>query len=422
MQLRISPSSMLRGDVRIPASKSHSLRAAIFASLAEGESLIRSPLRSPDADACLRACEQLGAEVAVSADSWSIKGTGAKLKTPEQMIDVGNSGITLRFIAAIAAACSGPVTIDGDESARGRPMDAVCKMLEDLGAHTVSTDGHAPLTVTGPLVGGRAEFQGRDSQPVSAALIASLLCPQPLSLHILNPGEKPWIDFTLWWFDKFDLRYTAKDYEYYELPGKQPLKGFDLTVPADFSSAAFPLVAALIVSGSAVRLQGLDMQDPQGDKGIIEVLQAMGGDIAVGEDIVVKSSSLQGRRIDVNSFIDAVPILAVAACYASGRTELVNAGIARTKECDRLAVMTRELGKMGARIWEEEDRLVIEGGALRGCELEAHHDHRVALALSVAALGAEGETAIHGAECIAKTYGEFPDHMQALGAQIRRVP
>ena len=422
MQLNVSPSTKLRGNIRIPASKSHSLRAAIFALLAEGESRIHSPLRSPDADACLSACQQLGAQVTLSSDTWTIKGTGGNFKNPERTIDVGNSGITLRFIAGIAAACQGPVTIDGDDSARGRPMDDVCKMLEDLGAKPQSSDGRAPLTITGPIVGGSAEFQGRDSQPVSAALLASLLCPEPVSLHVLNPGEKPWIDFTLWWFDKFGLRYQTKNYECYELPGKQALKSFELTVPADFSSAAFPLLSGLIIPGSATRLQGLDIDDPQGDKGVIEVLQSMGGHIEVGNDIAVHSSALRGRQIDVNPFIDAVPILAVAGCYASGTTELVNAGIARTKECDRLAVMSQELRKMGAKIREEKDRLIIEQSQLRGCELEAHHDHRVALALSVAALGAEGPSSIRGADCIATTDGEFPEDMAALGAQIRRSP
>lgn len=407
--------------VPIPASKSHSLRAALFATIADGTSTITAPLDSPDARACLKACEQLGAKVEDKTTEWIITGTGGNLTTPNNIIDVGNSGITLRFITGLAACCNGEVVITGDHSIQtNRPMDHMITMINELGGVAVSTTGtkYAPLSIKGPIKGGKTTFNGEDSQPVSGTLLASLLCEKPVEIFVENAGETPWMDLSLAWFDRFKLQYTNDNYNHYTLPGKQAIKAFNLRVPGDFSSAAFPIAAGLLVPDSTVTIEGLDMNDPQGDKKIIPILQEMGGALTIGEELHVTTSTLQGQTIDVNELIDAVPILAVIGTAAEGTTILKNAGIARKKESDRLAVMTKELKKMGAQIEETADTLTIHKSTLTGATVDSHNDHRVALSLAVAGMIAEGTTTITNAEYISKTFGTFPSLMNAVGAHI----
>jgi len=417
-------SENLSGRVNVPPSKSHTLRAVIFGTIASGKTIIRNPLISPDAKACVKACRLFGAKIDNSDDKeWIVEGTGGKLNVPEEVIDVGNSGIALRLISGIASNYNGSVEITGDESiCSNRPMEQVIKAINDLGGYAASKrgNGYAPLVIKGPIKGGFTEIKGDDSQPVSACMFASLLCKEDVEIKVNDAGEKPWIGMNLFWFDKLGLKYKHKDYEHYWFKGKQKVKGFNTRIPGDFSSSAFPLAAGVMVPGSKIELNGLDMNDMQGDKEIVNVLKKMGAKIDVLEyKIVVENSKLKGIEIDVNNFIDAVPILAVIGCYADGKTTIKNAGVARKKESDRLNVMVKELRKMGAKIKEFEDSIVVEKSKLHGAEVDAHKDHRVALALAVAGMIAEGKTVIKGAECIEKTYGSFPDDMKVTGAKVQ---
>ncbi len=187
----------------------------------------------------------------------------------------------------------------------------------------------------------------------------------------------------------------------------------------DFSSASYPIAAA-IVTGSELTLHNLDMSDVQGDKKLIDLLVQMGANILIEKNtlIIKKATSLHGRKIDINNFIDMITILPVIASFAEGKTEICNGAIARTKESDRISAITAELRKMGAIIEEKEDGMIITPSVLSGAKLESHADHRMALALSVAALAAEGESEIDGVSCIDKTYPTFQRDFQALGASI----
>lgn len=420
MRLITSPTEGLHGELKVPASKSHTLRAVIFASLAEGHSTIFDPLDSPDAKACARACEMLGANIQKHEDRWEIEGTAGKLMTPNETIDVGNSGIALRFITGVASNCDSEARITGDASLCRRPMQTMLDALEELGVKTSSSRGFAPLTIKGPLKGGSATVNGRDSQHISGLLIGCMMASEDSELRVKDPGEKPWIDMTMHWFSKLGIRCRNMRYQRYRMPGNQSIRGFDMHIPADFSSAAFPIAAALITPDSELTIKGLDMDDCQGDKKIIDALRSMGADISItGDKMLVRSSKLQGREIDVNDFIDAVPILSVVGCHAEGTTILRNAGIARTKESDRLSVMEDQLKKMGARIAQTADGLIIKKSKLKGVKLDSHMDHRIAMSLAVAGMVAEGETIVEDAGCIAKTFGSFKDKMKEAGARIR---
>lgn len=420
----ISP-SVLKGDIVIPSSKSHTLRAILFAALANGVSTIEKVLASPDTEAMIQAVQQLGAKISRTERGLTIIGVSGKPRVADDVIQCGNSGQVLRFIGAIGALIPEYTILTGDHSIRhNRPVQPLLHGLQQLGATAFSSrgDGFAPILIKGPITQNHASIDGEDSQPVSGLLIASAFAPHSIDLHITNPGEKPWVALTLDWFRRLGIAYTSSDFTYYHLKGQSTLEPFDYSVPGDFSSAAFPIVSALITN-SELRVNNLDMTDIQGDKAVIPILQQMGAKISIDADtrslIVHKGSDLQGIRIDINQCVDALPILSVLGCFAKGKTEIYNGAIARKKESDRICAMTRELTKMGAHIEEKEDGLTIYSSILHGSHLNTYYDHRMALSLSVAALAAKGDSVIRGIECINKTYFSFYPDFIAIGAKIR---
>ncbi len=415
--------SVLSGSINASPSKSQTMRAILFASMADGKSIIRNVLASPDVDAMIEACKKLGAEIISLESVLEIRGVSGKPKIPDDIINAGNSGQVLRFVGAIAALTSGYTVITGDHSVRyNRPVKPLMEGLVHLGAECFSTknDDHAPIIIKGPISAGATYLDGSDSQPVSALLIAAVFLSGTTEINVKNPGEKPWVNLTLSWLDRFAIEYTNYNFERLSVNGNPKISGFEYTVPGDFSSVAYPLVAALITN-SEITINNVDMHDAQGDKKIIDALRKMGAEIDIEENkIIVKSSKrLRGCELEVNDIIDAVTILAVVGCYAEGTTKLTNASIARKKESDRLSTIASELKKMGGDITETNDGLIVKGSKLVGASCVSHWDHRIAMSCAVAALGADGETIISDVNCVNKSYPEFLGHMNALGCDIR---
>lgn len=419
----VNPSN-LSGAIESSPSKSHTLRAILFASLAQGKSVITHYLQSPDAIAMIDACRQLGAIISVSEDQLVIEGVAGKPQLPDDIINAGNSGQVLRFVLAIAALLSNYVVMTGDHSIRyNRPMQPLIDGLTQLGAFCESTkrDGHAPIIVKGPISAGRAEISGEDSQPVSALLMAAAFLEGRSEIHVSNAGEKPWIDLTLSWLDKFGVRYENRNHEHYIIHGHAKYDGFNYTVPGDFSSIQFPVVASLITR-SEIIIQYVDMNDVQGDKKVIDVLKSMGANVfydSAKKTLRIKGDKqLVGAEINVNDFVDSIPILAVVGCFAKGQTILTGGAIAREKECDRISAITAELKKMGAIIEELPDGLIITASPLKGARVKTYQDHRMVMALAVAGMGARGETVVEDVFSIAKSYPGFYTDMKKLGAEI----
>ena len=224
--------STLSGSIIAPPSKSHSLRAILFASLARGKSTIHNCLQSPDTNAMVTACIQLGAKIKHYDSTVEIIGFAGKPKLPDDVIDVGNSGQVLRFVAAIAALIDGYVVITGDHSVRyNRPVQPLIDGLSCLGANCVSmkADGHAPLIIKGPTSPGTAVLNGEDSQPVSGLLISSAFMNGATTIQVTNPGEKPWVGVTLNWFDRMGIKYNNKNFEEYTIEGGSSINGFEYT-------------------------------------------------------------------------------------------------------------------------------------------------------------------------------------------------
>lgn len=421
MKLRVCP-SRLKGTALVPPSKSHTLRALLFGLMGRGTTHVHNYLHSPDTDAMIQAVCALGAQVEVEPTVLKIEGTAGKLQPAHDVINAGNSGIVLRFIGALAALLPTFTILTGDASIRTRRLAApLLEGLKQLGAEAFSMrqDGFAPLIIRGPLHPGKATIEGEDSQPVSGLLIATSFLEGSSEICVKNPGEKPWIQLTLDWFDRLGIRYKNENFEKYTLFGNATYPGFSYTVPGDFSSAAYPLVAALLTD-SELTIENLDFHDAQGDKKVIDILKKMGARIACEEKClhVQKGGSLRGIKIDVGDTIDALPILAVVGCFAEGVTEITGGKIARSKESDRIHAIATELKKMGAHIEEREDGLRIFPSRLRGEKLFSHHDQRIALSLAVAALAAHGESVIEEAHHIRKTYPHFVPDFCLLGAEM----
>jgi 3-phosphoshikimate 1-carboxyvinyltransferase len=413
--------SSLRGAVRIPSSKSHTIRALLIATLADGTSVLGNPLDSGDTQSCVRACQAFGAEIAVSGAQWRVRGTAGNIRVPDAPIDVGNSGTTLYFAMATAALAQAPITLTGDYQIQRRPADALLAALQDLGARAVATHGNgcAPIEICGPLRGGRTTLACPTSQYLSSLLINCPLAGGATEISITLLNEQPYVEMTLEWLKRQNVSCANDAFRRMTVPGGQRYHAFTRDIPADFSSATFFLVAAAITGGD-VTLHGLDMTDTQGDKAVVGMLQAMGARIEIaGESVRVRGGDLRGCELDLNATPDALPALAVAGCFARGETRLVNVAQARIKETDRIAVMRAELAALGATIEERPDGLIIRESALRGGTAQGHDDHRVVMAMAVAGLRAAGPITVSDAQALQITFPNFPTLLTALGAQCR---
>ncbi|MCW7075923.1 MAG: 3-phosphoshikimate 1-carboxyvinyltransferase [Candidatus Syntrophoarchaeum sp.] len=422
MDLIVRPSG-LSGEITVPGSKSHTIRALVIASLADGRSLIDAPLLSEDTSACMGACRALGANVELKENRVLVDGFGGKPEPQVDLINIGNSGTSLRFLTSVAALGERSVIFDGDASIRKRPMRSLLDALSRLGAVTSSLegDGYCPIEVKGPLKGGEATVDGITSQYISSLLIATPLAAEDSTLWVDNLREIPYVEMTLYWLKKQGIVYEQEKMRLFKVEGSQRYKPFDCRIPGDFSSATFPLCAAAITDAD-ITVRGLDINDTQGDKGVIDLLRRMGSKITFLDDGVRVSGrrgDLEGIEIDLSDMPDALPALAVVGAVSKGTTVIKNAYQARIKESDRIAVMARELSRMGADVKELEDGLILRGRRLKGAKVEGHRDHRVVMALAIAGLVAEGETVIDGLEFVNITFPGFVESMKKIGADIR---
>ncbi len=416
----ISNASEAGGTVVIPGSKSHTIRALVLAALASGESRIKSPLDSSDTRSCLDMIRAFGAEVVEHDACWTVRGLGGTVGVPDNVIDTGNSGTSLYFGMSMAALADGSTVFTGDHQIRNRPADGLIEAIRNLGAEAISTrgNGKAPFVITGKMTGGRARVEAVTSQYLSSILISSPFAVGDSSIEVGLLNEKPYVDITLSWLDRLGIKYENHDYRKFTIPGSQRISAFEESIAADFSSATFFMVAAA-VTGGELMLRGLDFNDSQGDREVADILRAMGARVEVdGLTCVVKGGELKGGEFDLNAIPDALPALSVAACFAEGETRLVNVPQARLKETDRIAVMCRELAKLGADISERPDGLIIKRSALSGGLVDGHHDHRIVMSLAVAGMAAQGPVEISTAEAVAVTFPTFRELMNSAGGRI----
>ena len=447
MKLIVKKSS-LNGTVAIPGSKSHTIRAVAIGSLAQGSSVIRAPLASNDTLSAAHCYRQLGAAVDTSdAAVWKVTGTGGRITVPKGPVDVGNSGTTLRIAtgSATLAKAGQTITFTGDHQTQGRPMAGLIDALNHLGARvrSLKDNGKAPIEITGGLLGGTTDLQSPTSQFLTSLLLCTPLAPKDSEIHVTLLNEPGYAQMTVDWLDTQGIEYQSKGLSWFKVKGRQGYKAFDQAIPADFSSATFFLCGAALFGGQ-VTLRGLDFADSQPDKAVVDYLKAMGADITIADcrsqiadsspgaspkypirntqpAVTVKGSTLKGIEIDMNKTPDALPAMSVLATFAQGTTRLVNVPQARTKETDRIRCMAEELTKMGAKVEELPDGLVVHEGPLHPAEVSGRGDHRIVMALSLAALSLDRPTTIDTAEAMSVTFPNYVDLMTSLGAKMEMV-
>lgn len=428
MRLIVHPAAgALSGRYRPPGDKSVSHRAAILGGLASGETEIFGFLDSADTRATLDAMRQLGARV--DEHDGVIRMRGGALRAPDGPLDLGNSGTGMRLLAGALGGhpdLSGSrVELIGDASLSRRPMARIIEPLARMGAKIVSHEGRAPLLVEPVALTGTTHVLSVASAQVKSAILLAGLHAQGETV-VVEPGVSR--DHTERMLPAFGV--SLHDGEPgVGVRGGQKLSGTRIEVPGDLSSAAFPLAAGLLVPGSEIELDGVGLNPTR--SGFVDIVRAMGASVAIeagqsdgGEPLgrlVVRAAALTGVDVapqQVPLAIDEFPLIMALAAAAGGETRIRGASELRVKESDRIAVMCRELSRLGVELEELEDGAIVTGGRVRGGEVDSHGDHRVAMSLAVLALVAEAPVAIDNAEWIRTSYPGFVEDMRALGAEM----
>jgi 3-phosphoshikimate 1-carboxyvinyltransferase len=419
----ITRKSRLKGTVTMPASKSHTIRAVAIASLASGESIIREPLVSGDTEAVVACYRALGANIDITDPKlWRVIGTGGEISAPAEIIDVSNSGTTLRIAMGSAALSEAGrvVRFTGDEQIQSRPVGPLMEALNNLGAKckSIKNNGKAPVEVTGKLSGGKTSLACHTSQYLSSLLFCAPLAAKDTEIDVTLLNEPGYVQMTLDWLDRQGIEYENQQMRKFKIKGGQSYRAFDVTVPADFSSATFFLCAAAMAADE-VTLLGLDFSDSQPDKAVVDYLKAMGANISIETNSVsIRAAPLKGIEIDMNQTPDALPAMAVTAAFSEGQTRLVNVAQARGKETDRISCMAEELKKMAVDVEELPDGLIIEGCRPKPAELDGRSDHRIVMGLSLAGMNLDGQCTIDTAEAVSVTFPDYVELMKSIGAKM----
>lgn len=413
------------GKIHIPSSKSMGHREIICAGLAQGTSVIDNISMSKDIEATCRCLQALGVQIenvpSRFAGRTALRVTGSgKLAAAESGADCGESGSTLRFIIPLAALLGQPFTLTGHGRLVSRPLQAYYDIFDSQQLGYSTENGQLPLTVNGRLQLGHYQLPGDvSSQYVSGLLFALPLLEGDSVLEITSPLESAsYVNLTLSCLAKYGIKIENEGHRLYKIPGRQKYQPQNSNVEGDWSQAAFWLVAGAL--GKQVSSTGLTADSLQGDRAVLNIMQRMGAKLTQEQDAVTaEQSTTAGCVIDAADCPDIIPVLTVLAAVSAGTTKIINAARLRIKECDRLAAMTSELNKLGAKITELPDGLVIEGceqGLRGGAQVDAWNDHRIAMSLAVAAAACNEPFTLTGAASVAKSYPEFwQDYLQAGG-------
>ncbi len=408
----------LSGNVIIPPSKSLSHRAIIAAGLSCGKSIISNVLYSKDILATIDAMRACGAEIIEHEDYLEI--TGSKVIRKHNIIDANESGSTIRFMIPIALVCNEPITFTGKNNLVKRPLDTYFEIFEQQKITYKRKEDYLPLEVEGGLHSGDFYIRG----DISSQFITGLLYALPLldgdsTLHITTTLEsKGYVDLTLDILKKFNIKIEHQEYKTFTIKGNQEYKACDYTIEGDFSQSAFFLVADTL--GADITLHAMNPNSHQGDKKIIQDILDLGGKITFTKDkLKAFPAKTKGCVIDFSQSPDLGPALSVLCALSSGTTEFIHASRLRIKECDRISCMKEELEKLGAKIVENPDGMIIVGvEKLKGGIVDSHNDHRVAMALAMASLKAKSSIKILNAECVAKSYPNFWKIFESIGGSI----
>ncbi len=413
----------LCGEISVPGDKSITHRAAIIGALARGITEVKGFLDAEDCRSTINCLRNLGVTISERSNRLLIEGRNMRLDEPRSVLDAGNSGTTARLLLGVLAGQAFYATISGDRSLQKRPMDRVVEPLSRMGAVFEGEGNRLPLSIKGSKLKAIAYKSPRASAQVKSAILLAGLFAEGETVF-----EEPALsrNHTELMLNAFGASVCTEGNRV-SIKGEADLRGGQVLVPGDISTAAFFMVAAAIVPGSEILLKNVGINFTR--SGIFDVLQDMGANFEIENertwgnepvaDILVKGGAiLKGINISgdiIPRLIDEIPVIAVAASLAEGQTVIGDAGELRVKESDRISALVGQLIRLGADVTEKEDGLVIKGvSRLKGAEVESLGDHRIAMAMAVAGLAADGETAVHGAEAVAVSYPGFMPALRAL--------
>lgn len=415
-EIGVSGNSVI-GTVCAPSSKSHFIRLLAGACHASGQSRIKHHGICADVSAALRVCEELGAQIKEEAGEMIVQG---KKRLKSRVLHCGESGLCLRMFSPLAALQKEEICLEAEGSLLKRPVRMIEEGLKQLSVRVSSLEGRPPVWVNGPLKSGKLKVDGsQSSQFISGLLMALPQAEGNSMLTVLNPASIPYIEMTLMCLQEFGIRIEQEDPYVYHIPGDQEFESrTDLVCEGDWSAAANLLVAGAI--GGDLTIRGLSASSAQADKAILQVLWQVGARVElVGEnEYRIQQSSLRAFQFDLKHQPDLAPPLAVLALAAEGVSELKGMDRLYTKESDRANCLSEEFKKLGADIQIRENSLWIRGGRLRTARVDAHNDHRLAMAFGLAALLTDGEVRIKGAEAVRKSYPAFFTDLKTIGLQI----
>lgn len=421
--LKIYPSK-LKGEVKIPPSKSMAHRAIICAALSDGLCIIENIDYSDDIIATIDAMNSLGAKIVKHKDYLEVIGAYGSDEKPQEtrVIDCNESGSTLRFLVPISLLFKGSSKFIGRGNLGKRPLTTYYNIFERQGIEYSYEEGNLNLVINGELKPGTFEVEGNvSSQFITGLLFTLPLLKEDSKIIITTEMEsKGYIDLTLRAMNDFGVEIINNNYREFIIKGNQKYNSRNYRVEGDYSQAAFFLCADSL--GNDVLCKDLDLNSLQGDKEVIDILERMNV-VFNANDIGVKGTTngkLSSTVIDGSQCPDIIPVLTSVAALTKGTTEIINAGRLRIKECDRLTAVTSELNKLGAKIIEKEDGLVVTGveKLQGGVEVWSHKDHRIAMTLAIASTRCEEPIVINDYECIAKSYPNFFEDFKALGGNI----
>ncbi|MCI5113752.1 MAG: 3-phosphoshikimate 1-carboxyvinyltransferase [Candidatus Electrothrix sp. AW1] len=420
----ITPIDTLDATVDVPGSKSLTQRALIAAALAQGESTLIGPLASDDTAYTIKALRQMGIAVDDSdPSSWVVQGSGGKIARPEEDIFLGNNGTATRFLTSVAALGQGRFRITGGDRMAERPIDPLIHALRgwQVQIQSEAANGCPPLSIdANGLAGGETILpEGKSSQYLSSLLLVAPYAAKKANLKV--EGEvfsKPYVKMTLAVMVDFGVwAEVAPALNYFKIP-QGVYQGTEYRIEGDASGASY-FWAAAAVTGGKVNVANVPVPSLQGDAQLVPLLERMGCQVerCQGGITVLGSKQLRGIEVDMGNMPDVAPTLAVVAAFAQGTTVINNIAHLRIKECDRLAVMVKELRKMGADVEEEDDRMIIHGQAggtnLHGADIATYEDHRIAMCFAVAGLQVAG-VKVHGEDCVAKSFPDFWERFEGM--------
>ncbi|MBE0639576.1 MAG: 3-phosphoshikimate 1-carboxyvinyltransferase [Bacteroidales bacterium] len=415
MKATVFPSK-LSGAVMAPPSKSHFIRLVAAAMLADGESKIYHPSTCEDARAMLNITGEMGAKVTFHADHISISGN-PDFKG-KRTFHCGESGLAARLMIAIGSLFDDEVTITGEKTLLKRKLGNIAEPLQLLGVRLISEAQTLPMKISGPARGGTVVADGSESsQFVSGLLMALPLAKEDTVLIVENLKSRPYIYLTLEVMKSFGISIEHQEYKRFFIHGNQQYQPADLQTEGDWSGGAFLLVAGAI--NGTLHVSGLDLASKQADRAILNAMKSSGANITVDyQGIIVKSGKLKAFEFDATHCPDLFPPLAVLAAHCDGVSVIHGVDRLIHKESNRANALMEEFSKMNVNIAIQQNEMKITGGKIHGNLISSHSDHRIAMAGTIMALNAAGETTISQAECVAKSWPEFFETMSSVGANI----